>query len=52
MSINKYRIKLLLLFFNSNFSQTLLEQIIEQAQHFFMRLRTEYVIDTLAKEVN
>ncbi|VVC36022.1 Mediator complex, subunit Med17 [Cinara cedri] len=32
-------------------THTLLEQIIEQAQHFFMRLRTEYVIDTLAKEV-
>ncbi|XP_050542328.1 mediator of RNA polymerase II transcription subunit 17 [Daktulosphaira vitifoliae] len=32
-------------------SQTLLEQIIEQAQHFFMRLRTEYVLDTLSKEV-
>nr|CAD7447768.1 unnamed protein product [Timema bartmani] len=32
-------------------SQTLLEQIIQQAQHFFMRLRTEYVLDTIAKEV-
>ena len=32
-------------------SQTLLEQIIHQAQHFFMRLRTEYVLDTIAKEV-
>ncbi|XP_046389107.1 mediator of RNA polymerase II transcription subunit 17 isoform X2 [Ischnura elegans] len=31
--------------------QTLLEQIIQQAQHFFMRLRTEYVLDTIAKEV-
>lgn len=33
-------------------SQTLLEQIIQQAQHFFMRMRTEYVLDTIAKEVN
>lgn len=32
-------------------SQTLLEQIIQQAQHFFMRRRTEYVLDTIAKEV-
>ncbi|XP_063221348.1 mediator of RNA polymerase II transcription subunit 17 isoform X1 [Bacillus rossius redtenbacheri] len=32
-------------------SQTLLEQIIQQAQHFFMRRRTEYVLDTMAKEV-
>ncbi|XP_015119138.1 mediator of RNA polymerase II transcription subunit 17 [Diachasma alloeum] len=32
-------------------SQTLLEQIIQQAQHFFMRIRTEYVLDTIAKEV-
>lgn len=32
-------------------SQTLLEQIIQQAQHFFMRMRTEYVLDTIAKEV-
>lgn len=32
-------------------SQTLLEQIIQQAQHYFMRLRTEYVLDTIAKEV-
>ncbi|XP_067009669.1 mediator of RNA polymerase II transcription subunit 17 [Anabrus simplex] len=32
-------------------SQTLLEEIIQQAQHFFMRLRTEYVLDTIAKEV-
>lgn len=32
-------------------TQTLLEQIIQQAQHFFMRLRTEYVLDTIAKEV-
>ncbi|KAJ3659122.1 hypothetical protein Zmor_010828 [Zophobas morio] len=32
-------------------SETLLEQIIKQAQHFFMRLRTEYVLDTIAKEV-
>ena len=30
---------------------TLLEQIIQQAQHFFMKVRTEYVLDTLAKEV-
>lgn len=33
------------------FSQTLLEQIIEQTQHFTMRRRTEYVLDTIAKEV-
>lgn len=32
-------------------SETLLEQIIKQAQHFFMRARTEYVLDTMAKEV-
>ncbi|KAJ8672584.1 hypothetical protein QAD02_003843 [Eretmocerus hayati] len=32
-------------------SQTLLEQIIQQAQHFLMRRRTEYVLDTIAKEV-
>ncbi|KAL0267365.1 UNVERIFIED_CONTAM: hypothetical protein PYX00_009654 [Menopon gallinae] len=32
-------------------SQTLLEQIIQQAQHFFMRMRTEYVLDTIAKEM-
>ncbi|XP_034949412.1 mediator of RNA polymerase II transcription subunit 17 [Chelonus insularis] len=32
-------------------SQTLLEQIIQQARHFFMRMRTEYVLDTIAKEV-
>lgn len=32
-------------------TQTLLEQIIQQAQHFFMRKRTEYVLDTIAKEV-
>ncbi|XP_008558413.1 mediator of RNA polymerase II transcription subunit 17 [Microplitis demolitor] len=32
-------------------SQTILEQIIQQAQHFFMRVRTEYVLDTIAKEV-
>ncbi|CAB0034464.1 unnamed protein product [Trichogramma brassicae] len=32
-------------------SQTLLEQIIQQAQHAFMRLRIGYVLDTLAKEV-
>ncbi|XP_017768104.1 PREDICTED: mediator of RNA polymerase II transcription subunit 17 [Nicrophorus vespilloides] len=32
-------------------SETLLEQIIKQAQHFFMRMRTEYVLDTIAKEV-
>jgi mediator of RNA polymerase II transcription subunit 17 len=32
-------------------SETLLEQIIKQAQHFLMRLRTEYVLDTIAKEV-
>ncbi|XP_041988465.1 mediator of RNA polymerase II transcription subunit 17 [Aricia agestis] len=31
--------------------QTLLEQIIQQAQHFFMRRRSEYVLDTIAKEV-
>ncbi|KAJ1519309.1 hypothetical protein ONE63_004608 [Megalurothrips usitatus] len=32
-------------------SKTLLEQIIEQTQHFTMRRRTEYVLDTIAKEV-
>ncbi|XP_035434262.2 mediator of RNA polymerase II transcription subunit 17 [Spodoptera frugiperda] len=31
--------------------QSLLEQIIQQAQHFFMRRRSEYVLDTIAKEV-
>lgn len=32
--------------------QSLLEQIIQQAQHFFMRRRTEIVLDTIAsKEV-
>lgn len=32
-------------------SQTLLEQIIAQAQHTFMRERTQYVLNTLAKDV-
>lgn len=32
-------------------SQTLLEQIIAQAQHAFMRKRTQYVLDTLARDV-
>lgn len=32
-------------------SQTLLEQIISQAQHSFMRQRTEYVLDTIAREI-
>lgn len=32
-------------------SQTLLEQIIAQAQHIFMQRRTKYVLDTLAKDV-
>ncbi|XP_028144955.2 mediator of RNA polymerase II transcription subunit 17 [Diabrotica virgifera virgifera] len=32
-------------------TQTLLEQIVQQAQHFIMRMRTEYVLDTIAKEV-
>lgn len=32
--------------------QSLLEQIIQQAQHFFMRRRSEYVLDTIAKEVH
>lgn len=32
-------------------SQTLLEQIIAQAQHIFMRKRTQYVLDTLARDV-
>lgn len=31
--------------------ETLLEQIVKQAQHFIMRMRTEYVLDTIAKEV-
>lgn len=34
------------------FSPTLLEQIIEQAQHYFMRIRTEQVLDTIAKQVH
>lgn len=32
-------------------TQTLLEQIIAQAQHIFMQRRTKYVLDTLAKDV-
>uniref|UniRef100_T1JGQ6 Uncharacterized protein n=1 Tax=Strigamia maritima TaxID=126957 RepID=T1JGQ6_STRMM len=32
-------------------SETLLEQIIKQAQHVVLRLRTMYVIDTLAREI-
>ncbi|CAH0386662.1 unnamed protein product [Bemisia tabaci] len=32
-------------------SKTMLEEMIEQTQHFFMRLRAEYVLDTIAKEV-
>jgi mediator of RNA polymerase II transcription subunit 17 len=32
-------------------TQTLLEQIIAQAQHIFMRKRTQYVLDTLARDV-
>ncbi|VVC91570.1 unnamed protein product [Leptidea sinapis] len=32
--------------------QSLLEQIIQQAQHFFMRRRSEYVLDTIAKELS
>lgn len=32
-------------------TQTLLEQIISQAQHIFMRKRTQYVLDTLARDV-
>lgn len=32
--------------------QSLLEQIIQQAQHFFMRRRSEYVLDTIAKEAS
>lgn len=32
-------------------TQTLLEQIIGQAQHIFMRKRTQYVLDTLARDV-
>lgn len=32
-------------------SQTILEQIISQAQHIFMRKRTQYVLDTLARDV-
>lgn len=34
-----------------NKSQTILEQIIAQAQHIFMRKRTQYVLDTLARDV-
>ncbi|XP_055389392.1 mediator of RNA polymerase II transcription subunit 17 [Condylostylus longicornis] len=32
-------------------TQTILEQIIAQAQHIFMRKRTQYVLDTLARDV-
>lgn len=32
-------------------NQTLLEQIIAQSQHIFMRKRTQYVLDTLARDV-
>ncbi|CAG0892759.1 unnamed protein product [Darwinula stevensoni] len=32
-------------------SETLLEQIIKQAQHIVLRLKTMYVIDTLAREI-
>lgn len=32
-------------------SHTILEQIIAQAQHIFMRKRTQYVLDTLARDV-
>ncbi|XP_018575308.1 mediator of RNA polymerase II transcription subunit 17 isoform X1 [Anoplophora glabripennis] len=32
-------------------TETLLEQIVKQAQHFIMRMRTEYVLDTIAKEI-
>uniref|UniRef100_A0A0A9WMF7 Mediator of RNA polymerase II transcription subunit 17 n=1 Tax=Lygus hesperus TaxID=30085 RepID=A0A0A9WMF7_LYGHE len=32
-------------------SETLLEQIIKQAQHYLIRMRTEYVLDTIIKEV-
>uniref|UniRef100_A0A1A9WJM0 Mediator of RNA polymerase II transcription subunit 17 n=1 Tax=Glossina brevipalpis TaxID=37001 RepID=A0A1A9WJM0_9MUSC len=32
-------------------AQTILEQIIAQAQHIFMRKRTQYVLDTLARDV-
>lgn len=32
-------------------TETLLEQIIAQAQHIFMRKRTQYVLDTLARDV-
>lgn len=32
-------------------SETILEQIISQAQHIFMRKRTQYVLDTLARDV-
>ncbi|XP_073971196.1 mediator complex subunit 17 [Rhodnius prolixus] len=32
-------------------SQTLLEQIIQQSQHTLLRQRTEYVLDTIIKEV-
>ena len=38
-------------FFCNFFSDTLLEQIINQAQHVVLRLRTMYVIDSLAKEI-
>lgn len=32
-------------------NETILEQIIAQAQHIFMRKRTQYVLDTLARDV-
>uniref|UniRef100_T1GD12 Mediator of RNA polymerase II transcription subunit 17 n=1 Tax=Megaselia scalaris TaxID=36166 RepID=T1GD12_MEGSC len=32
-------------------SETILEQIIAQAQHAFLRRRTQYVLDTLARDV-
>lgn len=32
-------------------TKTILEQIIGQAQHIFMRKRTQYVLDTLARDV-
>lgn len=37
--------------FGNVHSKTMLEEMIEQTQHFFMRLRAEYVLDTIAKEV-
>lgn len=52
MSVLNKNIELsIYLFFILFFSQTLLEQIIQQSQHTLLRQRTEYVLDTIIKEV-